>query len=133
MSDPVAKQRSSEAGAGDSTVAASVTNVMVSFSTLAVVPPPRPRPASSQLPRPPVALTAVCAFRQCVPAQSSIQSTTMTGVMAVGSSLGQSIVDITPHLAGAIDAIAVRQPDGSLKCSPLYGAHSSQQAPVSTA
>lgn len=29
---------------------------------------------------------------------------------------------LTPHMAGAIDIMVVQQPDGSLKCSPFYGA-----------
>ena len=31
---------------------------------------------------------------------------------------------LTPHMAGAIDIMVVEQPDGSLKCSPFYGAFS---------
>ncbi len=37
--------------------------------------------------------------------------------MAVGSTLAY----VTPHVAGAIDLVAVRQPDGSIKTSPFYG------------
>jgi hypothetical protein len=38
--------------------------------------------------------------------------------MAVGSTLAY----VTPHLNGAIDIMAVRQPDGTIKTSPFYGA-----------
>ena len=37
--------------------------------------------------------------------------------MAVGSTLAY----VTPHLNGAIDIMAVRQPDGTIKTSPFYG------------
>ena len=34
---------------------------------------------------------------------------------------GSAILQISPHMAGAIDVIVVRQPDGTLKSSPFYG------------
>ncbi|KAK9789051.1 hypothetical protein WJX73_004758 [Symbiochloris irregularis] len=39
-----------------------------------------------------------------------------TNAMAVGS----SIMYVAPHMAGAIDVVVVRQPDGTLKSSPFY-------------
>ena len=45
------------------------------------------------------------------------QTGTVSSVMAVGNTL----VNISPHLTGAIDIVMVRQPDGSLKSSPFYG------------
>lgn len=46
-----------------------------------------------------------------------LQTGTVSSVMAVGNTL----VNISPHLTGAIDIVMVRQPDGSLKSSPFYG------------
>jgi phosphatidate phosphatase PAH1 len=40
---------------------------------------------------------------------------------AAGFSVGSTIAYVAPHMAGAIDVIVVRQPDGSLKSSPFYG------------
>ncbi len=117
-----------EGGSAEASVASSMTRVVVSRTHR---PPPgfdsqlltRPlaRPCSKyhedevviQLTKQSADADRVC------PLQSSLQNTTLNGVLAVSS----SIVDITPHLAGAIDVIAVRQPDGSLKCTPFFGAH----------
>ena len=41
-----------------------------------------------------------------------------SNAMAVGNTL----MYVAPHMAGAIDVVVVRQPDGSLKSSPFYGA-----------
>ncbi|KAK9844331.1 hypothetical protein WJX74_000895 [Apatococcus lobatus] len=49
-------------------------------------------------------------------AANAIKSGTVSSVMAVGNTL----VNISPHLTGAIDIVMVRQPDGSLKSSPFY-------------
>ena len=34
---------------------------------------------------------------------------------------GTALLQVAPHIAGAIDVVVVRQPDGSLKSSPFYG------------
>lgn len=42
--------------------------------------------------------------------------------LAAGYAVGNSVAYLAPHLSGAIDIMAVRQPDGSCRCSPFYGA-----------
>lgn len=39
-----------------------------------------------------------------------------------GTAILSAVNGLTPHMAGAIDIMVVQQPDGSLKCSPFYGA-----------
>lgn len=34
---------------------------------------------------------------------------------------GSALLQVAPHMAGAIDVVVVRQPDGSLRSSPFYG------------
>ena len=48
--------------------------------------------------------------------------TTQSGVVLGGTALLSAMNGLTPHMAGAIDIMVVEQPDGSLKCSPFYGA-----------
>lgn len=42
--------------------------------------------------------------------------------MLGGTAILSAMNGITPHMAGAIDIMVVEQPDGTLKCSPFYGA-----------
>lgn len=44
------------------------------------------------------------------------------GVVLGGTAIFSALNGYTPHMAGAIDIMVVEQPDGSLKCSPFYGA-----------
>lgn len=48
-------------------------------------------------------------------------STVQSGTFAAGMAVGSTLAYVTPHLNGAIDIMAVRQPDGSIKTSPFYG------------
>lgn len=41
--------------------------------------------------------------------------------MYSGSAIVNGVNAITPHFAGAVDILVVRQPDGSLKSTPFYG------------
>eukprot|EP00210_Caulerpa_lentillifera_P006826 g6525.t1 len=43
-----------------------------------------------------------------------------SGVVYSGSAIVNGVNAITPHLAGAVDILVVRQPDGSLKSTPFY-------------
>ncbi|GMH32205.1 hypothetical protein BSKO_00039 [Bryopsis sp. KO-2023] len=43
-----------------------------------------------------------------------------SGVVYSGSAIFNGVNAITPHLAGAVDIMVVKQPDGSLKSSPFY-------------
>jgi hypothetical protein len=43
-------------------------------------------------------------------------------VVLGGTAIFSAMNGFTPHMAGAIDIMVVEQPDGSLKCSPFYGA-----------
>lgn len=65
-----------------------------------------PRPAAASPTRPPT----------CLP-QSGVG-----GVVMGGTAIFSALNGYTPHMAGAIDIMVVEQPDGSLKCSPFYGA-----------
>lgn len=44
-----------------------------------------------------------------------------SGVVYSGSAIVNGVNAITPHLAGAVDIMVVKQPDGSYKSSPFYG------------
>lgn len=46
-----------------------------------------------------------------------------SGVVMGGTAILSAVNGLTPHMAGAIDIMVVQQPDGSLKCSPFYGAN----------
>ena len=48
------------------------------------------------------------------------------GVVYSGSAIVNGVNAITPHFAGAVDILVVRQPDGSLKSTPFYGNTSGQ-------
>jgi len=71
---------------------------------------PAPHPAGSPRPAP---SPQVCT-RACLHVQS--------GVVLGGTAILSAMNGITPHMAGAIDIMVVEQPDGTLKCSPFYGA-----------
>lgn len=45
-----------------------------------------------------------------------------SGVVMGGTAILSAVNGLTPHMAGAIDIMVVQQPDGTLKCSPFYGA-----------
>ena len=47
--------------------------------------------------------------------------TAQSGTFAAGMAVGSTLAYVTPHLNGAIDIMAVRQPDGTIKTSPFYG------------
>lgn len=44
-----------------------------------------------------------------------------SGTFAAGMAVGSTLAYVTPHLNGAIDIMAVRQPNGTIKTSPFYG------------
>jgi hypothetical protein len=54
------------------------------------------------------------------------------GVVLGGTAIFSAMNGFTPHMAGAIDIMVVEQPDGTLKCSPFYGARRAQGAGVPT-
>jgi hypothetical protein len=61
-------------------------------------------------------LRCMCAHSLCCgPAAQS-------GVVLGGTAILSAVNGLTPHMAGAIDIMVVQQPDGTLKCSPFYGA-----------
>lgn len=56
------------------------------------------------------------------PAARPPPETCQSGVVLGGTAIFSALNGYTPHMAGAIDIMVVEQPDGSLKCSPFYGA-----------
>mmetsp|Transcript_25202 Transcript_25202/g.44946 ORF Transcript_25202/g.44946 Transcript_25202/m.44946 type:complete len:88 (+) Transcript_25202:399-662(+) len=56
---------------------------------------------------------------------NKIRSGTYAVGSAVGSTVGSTLNLAVPQLAGAIDIMVVRQPDGTLKSSPFHGDGSS--------
>lgn len=58
----------------------------------------------------------------CFPSLLVLLMPVQSGVVYGGSALLTAALNITPHLAGAVDIIAVEQPDGSRKSTPFYGA-----------
>lgn len=50
--------------------------------------------------------------------------TPQSGVVMGGTAILSAMNNFTPHVAGAVDILVVEQPDGTLKCSPFYGASS---------
>lgn len=44
-----------------------------------------------------------------------------SGTVAAGMAVGNTLAYVAPQLAGAIDIVVVKQPDGTLKSSPFYG------------
>ena len=54
----------------------------------------------------------LCVF--CLTPLRAPTAPTQSGTVAAAS----AIASVAPHLAGAIDVIIVRQPDGSLRSSP---------------
>ena len=61
---------------------------------------------------------------------SSSYVTVQSGTVAAGVAVGNTLAYVAPQLAGAIDVVVVKQPDGSLKSSPFYGKNLSQTSTV---
>mmetsp|Transcript_40596 Transcript_40596/g.114974 ORF Transcript_40596/g.114974 Transcript_40596/m.114974 type:complete len:710 (-) Transcript_40596:208-2337(-) len=55
-----------------------------------------------------------------LPKSDSLSEKIKNGTLAMGNTVSNLLSMPVPQLAGAIDVLAVRQPDGTLKCSPFY-------------
>ena len=58
-----------------------------------------------------------------------IAHVTWYGLLLYGT-MQATLAYVAPQLAGAIDVVVVKQPDGSLKSSPIYGKNLSHTSTI---